>query len=215
MFDDDRPGSIRSFGGRVVRWMWRSGHRDRLTADLVEVVAGLSGRIIDIGGGRDSPLAAVLPRSVERVRVDITFAFKPDVQGDGAVLPLRSEIADAVIMSEVLEHISEPHLVMAEVLRILKPGGVLVGSTPFLCQGIHADPADFYRYTSQALTHLMGGFDTVEIRPHGNAFGVAWRMVLSQFRFLMPLNPLVRQVSRHTDPTHAEGYTFVARKASN
>ena len=215
MMEHDRPGSIRSVGGRVVRWMWRSGHRDRLTANLLDVVSGLSGRIIDVGGGRDSPLAKGLARSVERVRVDITFEFSPDIQCDGAVLPLRAEIADAVIMSEVLEHISEPQLVMAEVLRILKPGGVLVGSTPFLCQGVHADPADFYRYTAQALTHLMGGFDTVEIRPHGNAFGVAWRMVLSQLRFLMPLNPLFRQVSRHTDPTHAEGYTFVARKASD
>jgi hypothetical protein len=85
---------------------------------------------------------------------------------------------------------------------------------PFLCQGVHPDPGDYYRYTEQGLRHLLAPFAEVDVTPHGNAFGVAWRMVQVRLRFLTVLNPLLRQLGRRADPTNPEGYTFVAVKAS-
>ena len=101
---------------------------------------------------------------------------------------------------------------MAEVARVLRPGAVFAGSVPFLGQGGHADPHDYYRYTDQALRRLFGGFREVKVKPHGNAFGVGWRLVLSRLRFLVILNPLLRHLGRRPDPVRPEGYTFVARR---
>ena len=40
-------------------------------------------------------------------------------------IPLENNITDLVLMTEVLEHIKEPRVVLAEVYRILKPAGNL------------------------------------------------------------------------------------------
>jgi len=45
-------------------------------------------------------------------------------------LPLASESVDVVILAEVLEHLDQPSAAGAEILRILKPGGVCLLSTP-------------------------------------------------------------------------------------
>ncbi len=51
------------------------------------------------------------------------------VVGDATALPLSSESADVVVAGEVLEHVTHPELLVAEVLRVLKPGGTLVMDT--------------------------------------------------------------------------------------
>jgi hypothetical protein len=52
----------------------------------------------------------------------------------------------------------------------------------------------------------------VEIVPHGNSLGAAWRLLSGRSRGLRALNPLIRWGSRQTNPRCPEGYVFVARK---
>ena len=195
-----------------VIWLHRSGHRELLTRELFDSVNKLQGTVIDIGGGRDSPLAHAWSSNVARYRFDIVPARSRHVQADACAMPVSSESIDGALMSEVLEHIAEPQSAIDEVFRILKPGGQFIGSVPFLCQGIHADPHDYYRYTEPALRRMLGKFERVEVIPHGNGLGVAWRMILGRAKFLLPLNPLLRKVGRKPDPFNAEGYVFRAWK---
>ncbi|RYG75291.1 class I SAM-dependent methyltransferase [bacterium] len=51
-------------------------------------------------------------------------------QGDAMQLPLRDECADCVTMLDVLEHVPDDKKALAEIFRVLKPGGVLVLSVP-------------------------------------------------------------------------------------
>ncbi len=52
------------------------------------------------------------------------------VVGDGGRLPLRSEVADVVVLGEVIEHCPEPLGTLQEARRVLKPGGFLLVTTP-------------------------------------------------------------------------------------
>jgi 2-polyprenyl-3-methyl-5-hydroxy-6-metoxy-1,4-benzoquinol methylase len=59
-------------------------------------------------------------QAVEWIRLD------PDWQ----VLPLQSRAFDTVIATSVLEYVQQPHMIIAECARVLKPGGVLVFTVP-------------------------------------------------------------------------------------
>jgi SAM-dependent methyltransferase len=65
-------------------------------------------------------------------------------------LPLPDNRFDTIILSEVLEHIAEPGQLWAELTRILKPGGKMLVSVPFLYK-IHEAPHDYFRYTEFSL----------------------------------------------------------------
>jgi HAD superfamily hydrolase (TIGR01549 family) len=49
---------------------------------------------------------------------------------DAQALTLPDESFDRVLLSEVIEHVPRPERALAEAARVLKPGGLLVASTP-------------------------------------------------------------------------------------
>jgi SAM-dependent methyltransferase len=179
------------------------------------VVASFAGVALDVGSGGRPPLDSAWTRQVRRVRVDIERQPNVDLFCDAMALPVADGSVDAILMSEVLEHVSDPHGMVAEVRRVLRPGGTFAGSVPFLAQGIHGSPDDYFRYTASGLESILGRFDDVKVVPHGNGLGVAWRMVLAQTRLLVPLNPLMRRLSRRASVLQPEGYTFTARRPSD
>lgn len=68
-------------------------------------------------------------------------------------LSFKSSLFDTIVISEVLEHISNPEMIWSEMARILKPGGKLILSVPFMYK-IHEMPHDYYRYTEYALKNF-------------------------------------------------------------
>ena len=192
----------------------RSSHRELLTRSLRRHVEDFAGLVLDVGGGRDSPLAAFWPDSARRVRVDISTRFAPDILGDAQALPVRTEALDGVVLSEVLEHVPEPRQAICEIHRVLKPGALLIGSVPFGI-GIHSDPHDYYRYTKEAMVMLLAPFGSVQVQAHGNHIGVAWRAINERWHWLWIANPLVRPFVRRTDERWPVGYSFVARKSGS
>ena len=69
-------------------------------------------------------------------------------------IPVENGRFDAIIFSQVMEHLPDPLAVLRELHRVLKPGGVLFYSGPLWFEE-HEKPYDFYRYTSFALRHLF------------------------------------------------------------
>lgn len=80
-------------------------------------------------------------------------------------IPVEDGRFDAVVFTQVMEHLPEPHLVLAELHRVLKPGGTMFFSAPLFYQE-HEQPYDFYRYTQFGLTFQFSkaGFTIVELR---------------------------------------------------
>jgi hypothetical protein len=67
---------------------------------------------------------------------------------------------------------SEPQLVIREMAMLLKSGGRLYLSVPFLGDPIHQEPYDFYRYTKYSLKRLVenAGLSLVSISPLGGVW---------------------------------------------
>lgn len=117
-------------------------------------------RTLNIGSGGD--IAAVLHAAgVVPVSVDIDPDRNPDFVMSATDMHEFAESSfDVVFLLEVLEHIPQPDRAVSEILRVLKPGGVLIGSTPFLL-GIHDAPHDYFRFTGHGLDYLFRRFEQV------------------------------------------------------
>jgi SAM-dependent methyltransferase len=83
-------------------------------------------------------------------------------------LPLPDNRYDTILISEVFEHIAEPDVLWAELARILKPGGKMLVSVPFLYK-IHEAPHDYFRYTEFALKNYAAKnkFRVLELESFG------------------------------------------------
>lgn len=79
---------------------------------------------------------------------------------DGKSIPAKDGEYDNVVCFEVLEHVFEPEQFLAEINRVLKPGGQLLLTTPFIWNE-HEVPNDYGRLTSFGMKHLLGkmGFE--------------------------------------------------------
>ena len=82
---------------------------------------------------------------------------------------------DFVILDEILEHVPRPWLAVEEVRRILRPGGTLITSSPFMI-AVHKVPEDYWRFTPAAMHVLLERYATVETHSWGNSASVAFVM---------------------------------------
>lgn len=136
--------------------------------------------------------------NARRIRVDIDPTHRPDVLANALLLLFRSGSVDATVTREILEHIHSPMEAIAEAHRVLRHGGILCGSVPFMFP-VHADPSDYFRYTAEGLRHLLKAFSLMKVVAHGNHFGAAWTLVSSRSRIYRAFNPVMRLLGVKTD----------------
>lgn len=118
--------------------------------------------LYDIGCG-DKPFAEFLKDKVlSHIGVDIDDGFYDsshiDVIGNAYEVPAEDNIADALVSSQVIEHLNRPVDAIQEMARLLKPQGVLFLSFPFLYP-IHAAPHDYMRYTEHYINEILEAHD--------------------------------------------------------
>jgi SAM-dependent methyltransferase len=101
---------------------------------------------------------------------DIVPTEASDIVFDAASMPVADASVDVVLALEVLEHMSHPQRLLDESARVLRPGGRLIVTVPFMF-GIH-DYRDYYRYTPLGLEVMLGqsGMSLVEVKPRGGTF---------------------------------------------
>ncbi|MEE2939986.1 MAG: methyltransferase domain-containing protein [Planctomycetota bacterium] len=163
--------------------------------------------------------------------------------GDGRRMPIRTDSVDTVLCTEVLEHVPDPMPMVHEMARVLKPGGKLLVTVPFV-QPLHELPSDFHRFTPPALQHYAeeAGLVVESIEPRGNFASACGAMlsqwiirtigtkthqtdgsvVLSRWRSvpLLPFTAIIQAAfllaSKLThDDTVCHGYTLIAVKPGN
>lgn len=108
-----------------------------LTVDYDRLGVRAGDLLLDLGAGTGRHAREAVRRGARVIALDLraqdlrTTGEGPLlVQGDGLALPFADATFDRVIASEVLEHIPEDGAAIAELRRVLKPGGRLAVSVP-------------------------------------------------------------------------------------
>ena len=112
----------------------------RLLRDLLQHPVRERPRVLVIGGGRLGDGMDVLSDdpTIDLIETDIYHSSRTDLLCDGHSLPFRDESIDGVIVQAVLEHVRAPSVVVEEIHRVLRPGGLVYAETPFM-QQVHED----------------------------------------------------------------------------
>jgi SAM-dependent methyltransferase len=173
----------------LFRRVFPTAHRLLVERSLRSLTLPDFNSVLIVGAGHD-PYRFLFPGAKEYIRLDI----KPimgitDVVGDALALPFEAGRFDCILASEALEHVSDPFLFAREVTRVLKPGGAVILTVPFLFHK-HGDPSDFWRPTDQGMSELFKHFEKVEIRPLGNSLHVLSDLITTAFSPYSVLFPL-------------------------
>lgn len=101
-------------------------------------------------------------------------------------MPIEDDVFDAVLCTQVLEHLEWPRESVKEMHRVLKRGGKLYMTVP-MAQNEHQVPYDFFRYTSYGLESICkyAGFHDIKITPFGGLM-VRWAYELPRGLSIFP-----------------------------
>ncbi|MDA9702561.1 class I SAM-dependent methyltransferase [Candidatus Pelagibacter sp.] len=108
-------------------------------------------------------------------------------------LKFKSNHYQNLIIFNVLEHLSNPIKSLKELHRILKRGGLLIGSTPFLYQ-VHGAPNDYLRFTKNYLINEFKKkkFKAIYVKELGyGPFLAAFSILFPYFKFLPIINYII------------------------
>ena len=113
------------------------------------------GLLLDLGCG-NVPLYEVYKENIsDNICVDWVNTLHKNPYLDYEIdlnreIPLQSEQFDTILITDVLEHIAKPELLIGEMARLLKPNGKIILTVPFF-YWLHEKPHDYFRYTEFAL----------------------------------------------------------------
>ena len=134
----------------------------------------IRGRVLEIGdneytrlhgGGRVMQSDVLMPAPHEGVTVVADLQNAPEIPDDSF---------DCIILTQVLQYIYDHHAAVATIRRILRPGGSVLATLPFMAAISGDDMAlwgEQWRYSSRSARRLFAdvfGHDNVEVKTYGN-----------------------------------------------
>ena len=127
--------------------------------------------ILDAGAGERAQARMDLLKKASYVSMDIERNYSVSCVADIHFLPFKDSSFDAIICIQVLEHVRDPIRSCEELYRVMKSGGLVLITLPFVWRE-HAKPTDFWRFTSFGCYNLLkeAGFSSIEIVSNGGYF---------------------------------------------
>ncbi len=129
--------------------------------------------VLDVGG-RIQPYLPFLP-DANYVAIDLRPTPLVTVVANADRIPFGSERFDLALCTQMLEYAPDPGLVISEIHRVLKPGGMLILSVP------SAFPRDAeedrWRFLPAGIHQLLGGFSELEVVAEGGSITGLFRTV--------------------------------------
>jgi SAM-dependent methyltransferase len=178
---------------RVIADPWYTLRRYYVDVFFTEFFDGLDAtqkyKVLDIGGIRNNKRGEfnIADYNLDVEYVNIDPGDEPDYLCDLTKIPVPDNQYDIAILAEVLEHVNTPYEALVEAFRVLKPGGKLIITTPFMYH-VHGDPQDFARYTGYWYQENLAKaeFQQIDVRGQGGFWGVVaniakiWRYNLAK-----------------------------------
>ncbi|MES2937387.1 MAG: class I SAM-dependent methyltransferase [Pseudomonadota bacterium] len=133
--------------------------RRHLLQAIRQLAPRLGGTLLDVGCGTAPYRRLFTVQKYIGLEIDTPEARArqaADAYYDGATFPFPDASMDAVFCSQVLEHVFTPERFAAEIARVLRPGGRLLLTVPFVWDE-HEQPRDYARYTTFGLKALLEG----------------------------------------------------------
>ncbi len=127
---------------------------DKGPRSILPLISNSDPIIINLGSG---------PKRLgpEFINVDVFPFEEVDVVADAHHLPFADNSVDAIFNESLLEHVANPAVVIDEISRVIKPGGIIYTSVPFMTP-FHASPDDFNRWTKSGLKFIFSDFELVK-----------------------------------------------------
>jgi SAM-dependent methyltransferase len=150
----ERPTDLR----RSTPWHRLSYIVEALPANLQALAGDLAvppgGTVVDYGCA-DMPYRAFFAPDVRYLGADLPGNPQASVEiAPDGTLPLADASADAILSTQVLEHVADPGVYLRECFRVLRPGGRMLLSTHGLMV-YHPDPDDYWRWTCAGLRRAV------------------------------------------------------------
>jgi LmbE family N-acetylglucosaminyl deacetylase/SAM-dependent methyltransferase len=156
---------LRDFGKFLKTFRWH---------DLDEVLPLGDGICLDVGCGAARHRELVQARGYKWIGIDRRDSVGPILWSDASSLPLATGSAAAVVAWQVFEYVEQPEHLVAEVARVVEPGGVFCGSVSFL-EPVHGHT--YFNLSPLILKRLLArhGFGDIEVKPGLNGIAlVLW-----------------------------------------
>jgi SAM-dependent methyltransferase len=174
--------------------------RKELYEGIAKHAPHLKGKLIDLGCGT-KPYQHLFTQVESYTGLDIAVSGNSDGKSaidlyyDGVTFPLENNSIDVLFSSETFEHIFNLPVIVAEIQRVVKPGGHILITCPFFWPE-HEVPYDYARYSSFAITHMLNehGFDIVEHTKTGHYLQTVWQAKALYRYFIINRIPWLKPV---------------------
>lgn len=149
--------------------------RRRLFEKWLQSVKAERLSVLDVGG-RIQPYRQLLAgRELKYVAVDLRRSPLVNVVAGADEIPLPDAQFDLAVCTQVLQYVQDPAKAIAEIFRLLKPGGYLLLSVPAAYPRDSAE--ECWRFLPQGLKVLLDSFSEVEIAAEGGTITGVFRTV--------------------------------------
>jgi SAM-dependent methyltransferase len=191
------------------------------------------GKLLDLGCGDVALYEMYKPLVNESVCVDWIGSYHDISHLDfefnlNKPFPLEDNYFDTILLTDVLEHISNPENLWKEMARVLKVGGKIIVGVPFI-HLIHEAPYDFFRYTEYRLKLYCDEncLKVSELYPYGGALEIIIDILAKLYSFskiislihyhlsrIITRTILAKKIFRITAHRYPLGYCLVAEKVN-
>jgi SAM-dependent methyltransferase len=163
---DTKPRGLRAYlwSKRPEDRHWSRASLRAIDRALAEADADAADHlIINLGAGVEETFRTRLSSKRGVSRIGLPHAGDVDLFGDVMAFPLIDDSVDLFLSSSVMEHVKDPERGIAEMARVIKPGGLVYAEIPFI-RSFHMAPEDYTRYSSSGIEALFDrhGFEMLD-----------------------------------------------------